>query len=649
MNLDSNRHVYEALTRHNYFPNQKEGEEELPPCFSTKRYTPELVEKIVLIQESASRRKVGYDQVEYSLTRHSNVPRKLGLIHPKAYADLSKLISDNWTDIQYVSQNECSVIKPNHHLDGRMLIMNYEDATDKIRRSSVESFAKRFRVHSDISSCFHSIYSHSIPWAVLGFEQSKMMMSTNSLGQHWSDKLDTCIRKSKRNETLGVAIGPASSSIVVELILGRVDKELSRLGFEFKRYIDDYVCNCYSSEDADLFLRVLGKELNKYKLNINLHKTRVVELPVPTSDEWIIDLASHLPSNYIDEVYSRRKYLLPEVISYLDAAVKINKRTPDGSVLKYALKTVLRQISDYAIDEVLAYVMNLSWYYPVLLPMLEVMLSHELVNPERYAVNLNLIIAENAKRSRSDGMVWPLYYLKKFNLEVSVEAYSEVIKSKDCLAILCLYKLDRVKEHILTFAHELLCKTDYEKDQYWVLLYEIYRDGHIPEVYEDGVFSLMKKFDVTFMPELESTSGLEKYCEYVNGPFNSWGLNADDLSEFVEVGLVGFDEWAKVTLNKKSSDLNYHKVLIEAVLPLHMLCDSSVRRNWVPLFKRLCEVIKKENYYPWYENEHFIVVLNAVVHVQLNKMNYSEVGYEGSKDYIVSTIVNLYKNKAKNA
>ena len=167
MNLDNNRHVYEALTRHNYFPNQKEGEEELPPCFSTNRYTPELVEKIVQLQEPASRKKIGYDQVEYSLTRYSNVPRKLGLIHPKAYADLSKIIADNWAAIQHVSLNECSVIKPNYHLDGRILIMNYEDATDKIRRSSVEGFAKRFRVHSDISSCFHSIYSHSIPWALL--------------------------------------------------------------------------------------------------------------------------------------------------------------------------------------------------------------------------------------------------------------------------------------------------------------------------------------------------------------------------------------------------------------------------------------------------------------------------------------------------
>jgi hypothetical protein len=189
MFLNEERHVYEALTRRNYFPNQKEGESELPPCFTTRQYTPEITELIVNIEEGKERKKRGYDQVEYSLTRHNNISRKLGLIHPKAYAHLSKIIADSWGEIRKISNNENSIIKPDTHTDGRIMIMNYEDSSEKIKRSSLDSFGKRFRVHSDISNCFHSIYTHSIPWAVLGFEKSKSKMSSgNNANNHWTER-----------------------------------------------------------------------------------------------------------------------------------------------------------------------------------------------------------------------------------------------------------------------------------------------------------------------------------------------------------------------------------------------------------------------------------------------------------------------------
>ena len=263
MILNEFRHVYEALTRRNYFPNQKEGEHELPPCFSTRQYTPELVELIISLGEKKERRKLGYDQVEYSLTRHNNVSRKLGLIHPKAYAHLSNSIVENWDEIRHIITNKNSIIKPELHVDGRIMIMNYEDSSDKVKRSSTNGFAKRFRVHADIANCFHSIYSHSIPWAVLGFDKSKSILSSRrKTDKHWTDTLDAFTRKSKRNETLGVAIGPATSSIIVELILGNIDKSLISKGFNFERYVDDYICHCTTHEDTQIFIRVLGQELD---------------------------------------------------------------------------------------------------------------------------------------------------------------------------------------------------------------------------------------------------------------------------------------------------------------------------------------------------------------------------------------------------
>ncbi|MEJ1374757.1 MAG: RNA-directed DNA polymerase [Candidatus Sedimenticola sp. (ex Thyasira tokunagai)] len=268
---------------------------------------------------------------------------------------MAKNISDNWGDISSISENENSIIKPHQHVDGRMIVMNYEDVTEKVQRSLADGFGKRFRVHTDIASCFHSIYTHSIPWAVIGFEEVKKKLADGG-GRHWSDDLDKYLRKSKRNETQGVAIGPGTSSSVVELILGAVDKRLKDSGYIFRRYIDDYVCYCINHEQAQKFIQQLGRELAVYKLNINLHKTKIIEMPEPSNPEWVSELSSALPVGFVDSESNQRKLTLIEMIHYLDTAVTLNKVTPDGSVIKYAVGAILRYADTYAVCGVLDYV-----------------------------------------------------------------------------------------------------------------------------------------------------------------------------------------------------------------------------------------------------------------------------------------------------
>lgn len=219
--INEDRHLFEALTRHNYFPNQKEGESELPPCFSTRTFTPEAAIEVAKVKHSARvNKKIGYDMVEYSLTRFNNVPRVLGLCHPKPYSELVIALVEHWSKIRGFVSSELSIIKPEQHQDGRILIMNHEDPSDRFERSCVHSFGKKVKVRADVSSCFHSIYSHSIPWAIAGFDKAKSSIGKYSKNKPWYDELDFRVRSTKRNETQGIPIGPATSNIVVEIVLG---------------------------------------------------------------------------------------------------------------------------------------------------------------------------------------------------------------------------------------------------------------------------------------------------------------------------------------------------------------------------------------------------------------------------------------------
>lgn len=87
--LGGNRHFLEALTRWNYFPNQKATASELPPNITTKRFTPEVARQLANnCKAGEKRRGLHFDLIEYRATRYNNVSRVLGLMHPLAYSHI---------------------------------------------------------------------------------------------------------------------------------------------------------------------------------------------------------------------------------------------------------------------------------------------------------------------------------------------------------------------------------------------------------------------------------------------------------------------------------------------------------------------------------------------------------------------------------
>jgi hypothetical protein len=531
--VGSERGLIEALTMYNYFPNQKEGVSEIPPCFSTINFTPEIAKKLHATDAHNKRKIKGFDQVNYSITRHNNVPRNLGLIHPYAYSKLACHIYDNWDYLQSTMQSNQSVIKPTYHADGRIIVMNYESAIDKFSVDAKASFSSRFRVHTDIANFYHSIYTHSVEWAVFGYEDIKNGLKSNSNKNHWARKLDNYLAQAQRNETQGITIGPATSNVIVELILGRVDKFLESRGYSFRRYIDDYVCYCGTHEIAQMFLRELGKKLSEYRLSLNLHKTKIVELPEPIADAWISELSSFFVGFTGGE--SSRNLSSMEIVNYMDLAVRINKRTPDGSVLKYAVSTILSRITPNTSPTLLDYTLNLSFHYPILIPFLEKLFSSEGIDHTYYSKCINSMLVENARNRRSDGMCWLLYIMKKYSIKIDSQSYSEVLISEDCLAILSLYKLNLFSSHIIDFCNNLFCKNDYIKDQYWILLYQLYIDGEIGNPFSDNVFEVLRSYDVDFMPESSKFTKAQSFCNQLSNPFLDDPQRVFDFDEYMKI------------------------------------------------------------------------------------------------------------------
>lgn len=146
-------------------------------------------------------------------------------------------------------------------------------------------------IQVDISKCFDSIYSHSLPWAVLGKAQTKFSLSESKFT--FGGRFDVLMQNLNHNETNGIVIGPEFSRIFAEIILHSVDVELltrlsesanltHRVDYEIFRYVDDFFI-FYNEEATQLkIFETLQDVLRAKKLNINTAKIKLYQRPIIT-------------------------------------------------------------------------------------------------------------------------------------------------------------------------------------------------------------------------------------------------------------------------------------------------------------------------------------------------------------------------------
>ncbi len=147
-------------------------------------------------------------------------------------------------------------------------------------------------VKFDISKCFDSIYTHSLPWALLNKDsvKDKIELSNNT----FAGKFDEFMRNTNYGETNGIVIGPEFSRIFAELILQQVDKAVEnklleqnpsiryRVDYECYRYVDDYFLFYNDENVKDEILKLFKLELREFKMWISESKTKHYDKPIIT-------------------------------------------------------------------------------------------------------------------------------------------------------------------------------------------------------------------------------------------------------------------------------------------------------------------------------------------------------------------------------
>lgn len=519
--------VREALLQHNFLPRQHDHKEELPPIFHSNQFTPEVAAKLIAIPF----RKSGYDLLPFRRTRHPNIPRMMGIPHPRAYAQLVHAIAENWAHISKQCQSPNSQLEFGLHEDGRIIVLKYDHVAadgEAEDQDPLTDFGKNYRVKTDINNFYHSIYSHSLPWALVGQEESKKHKGPQHKDK-WYNQIDKAVTLCQRCETKGMAIGPSTSNILSEVILYQVDAAL-REKYQFTRYIDDYTAFVDNRDEGDQFLIDLARELERYALVLNLKKTSVAQMPVLNREEWITDINLFLGLD--DELGAaedgtRAKLKFRQLKLIIDKAVALSKEFPDGSVIKYAFSSIIEigiwneesgadddAAERYFEDALLRY----AYYFPTLIPLIQRWLPRVASSDQRVELRVEKRVIQLLERSfglaQSDNIVWCIYYLLQMGGEAQQELPARCCATNDPMVVLMGYvyaqKRKLSAEPFATWASDLVeglkeeRLAEYDLDRAWLVLYQLYHDEVIASApYQDAndnkIFEVLKTEKVSFL------------------------------------------------------------------------------------------------------------------------------------------------------
>ena len=216
---------------------------------------------------------------------------------------------------------------------------------EKVEQASLEQ-ALEFNVvvQADISDCYSSIYTHTIPWSMHGKSLAKKKRWCPCLV---GNQIDWHIQHMTEGQTCGIPQGSELMNFVAEMVLGYGDEllvhELKESGIEHYKVIrfrDDYrifVDNSTLAEDA---LGCLYRALQRIQLELRLDKTSI-------SEDVVKSAVREDKRAWIDGDFDRRLGSSSE--SPLNALVRLSEfsdRYPNSGMLKRGMSILRGRFKD---------------------------------------------------------------------------------------------------------------------------------------------------------------------------------------------------------------------------------------------------------------------------------------------------------------
>ncbi len=294
--------VAKWLLEEGYYPEQYV----VPPTFKVKQFDlkPKPYFEVDVSGPQPKFEPEKSDLINVSFPKTQLTDRTFGIIEPKIYHDMIWYLMQDWDLVLHslfrtnnkIHSYSFPIPVTNKHVGflgdlraGRMIYEFLEMAENDL---VAEAYNYKYILKTDIKNFYPSIYTHSIAWAIHTKSEIRKKGNRNRFDKYVGLVLDKLFQYSNDGCTNGIAIGPAVSDLVSEIVLSEIDTEASKIldsqtvDFLGVRFKDDYRFLCQTKQDANIIIKILQKQMAKFNLTLNEKKCQIDELPEGLFREW---------------------------------------------------------------------------------------------------------------------------------------------------------------------------------------------------------------------------------------------------------------------------------------------------------------------------------------------------------------------------
>ena len=153
---------------------------------------------------------------------------------------------------------------------------------ENVEQRSLElAISYRYIFVTDITNCYGSIYTHTIPWALMGRDVAKQKRQSKGL---LGNVIDHYLQGMQYGQTNGIPQGSVLCDFIAEIVLAYADKELGDklqtegiTEYHIIRYRDDYRIFSNSKEEIERIAFYLQEVLSGLNFQLNSKKTYLTE------------------------------------------------------------------------------------------------------------------------------------------------------------------------------------------------------------------------------------------------------------------------------------------------------------------------------------------------------------------------------------
>jgi len=231
-----------------------------------------------------------YEDVNYEILNNKDgkyAYRPLQLMHPAIYVSLVHKITKqkNWTSIQdrfkkfqECENIECMSIPRQSMTDESDKAEQVSHWWEQLEQQSIElALDYSYLSYTDITDCYGSMYTHSVPWALHGKNCAKKNRYNNDL---FGNQIDNHLRDMNHGQTNGIPQGSTLMDFIAEMVLGYADLELEKrlkheslTGYKILRYRDDYRIFSNSPVTNEIIIKCLSKVMIDLGFKLNPEKS----------------------------------------------------------------------------------------------------------------------------------------------------------------------------------------------------------------------------------------------------------------------------------------------------------------------------------------------------------------------------------------